>query len=125
MSQNKKNTHQCAICNAHYSSCDLCSEVKLYTPWRALCDTQKHYQIYMTIAMLRGNVMTVDEAKDSLNHIGVTVDEIKTFIPAVQETLLPIMEEVVIEFKLYQTDENDQIKTDIDEVKPQAKSKKK
>jgi len=75
--------------------------------------------------MLRGKVMNELEAKDSLTHIGVTVDEIKTFIPAVQEILLPIMEEPVVESKLDQTYENNQIKTDIDKVEPHVKSKRK
>lgn len=92
-----KHTHQCIICNAQYTSCDLCEEVKTYQPWRALCDTSKHYQIYQIIAELRGKVMNELEAKDSLTHIGVTIDEIKTFIPAVQDILLPIMETKVEE----------------------------
>lgn len=36
--------------------------------------------------------MNESEVRDSLNHINVTIDEIKTFIPAVQDILLPIME---------------------------------
>lgn len=92
MSQNKANSHQCVICNALYNSCDLCKDIQTYTPWRALCDTSRHYQIYMIISMLRGKVMNESEVRDSLNHINVTIDEIKTFIPAVQDILLPIME---------------------------------
>jgi len=93
MSQDKKLDHQCVICGEFYHSCDLCKEIQMYTPWRSLCDNSRHFQVYQIIAMLRGNVMNTAEAKDSLNHIGITVDEIKTFIPAVQEILLPIMEE--------------------------------
>lgn len=97
MSRNKKYTHQCVICNAPYTACNLCEQELKFTPWRALCDTSKHYQIYQIIAELRGKVMNESEAKDSLIHIGVTTDEIKTFIPAVQDILLPIMETKVEE----------------------------
>jgi len=121
----EKMDHRCVTCGAYYHSCDLCPETANYTPWRALCDTSRHYQVYMIISMIRGGVMNKFEAKESLLHIGVTLDEIKTFVPAVQEILLPIMEEVIVESKLDQTYENNQIKTDIDKVEPHVKSKRK
>lgn len=43
--------------------------------------------------------MNESEVRDSLKHLNITTEEIKTFIPAVQEILLPIMEEVVVENK--------------------------
>lgn len=45
--------------------------------------------------MLRSNVMNENEARETLEQLKVTEKEIKTFIPAVQELLLPIMAEVV------------------------------
>ena len=92
----KKNIdHYCVICNAGYHSCDLCKENMQYVPWRALCDTQQHYQIFLIISSLRGKVMNDDEAREALERLKVTEKEIKTFLPAVQELLLPIMAEVV------------------------------
>lgn len=84
--------HFCAVCNIGYHSCDLCKDVQTYTPWRSICCTQRHYQVYIAISSLRGGIMTPNEVKEYLERVGVTVDEIKTFIPAVQEILLPIME---------------------------------
>ena len=125
MSQNKKIDHFCTVCNKGYHSCDLCKDVQEYQPWRSICCTQRHYQVYIAISSLRGGIMTPNEVKEYLERVGVTLDEIKTFIPAVQEILLPIMEEVVIESELYQVDVNDQIESDNDEIKPQTKSKRK
>jgi len=39
--------------------------------------------------------MNDDEAREALERLKVTEKEIKTFLPAVQELLLPIMAEVV------------------------------
>ena len=90
-----KFSHQCVICGINYESCDLCKDIQTYTPYRALCDTSKHYQVYLIISSLRGKVMNDDEAREALERLKVTEKEIKTFLPAVQELLLPIMAEVV------------------------------
>lgn len=92
---NTKNTHRCTICGLSYANCDLCESNLQYTPWRSLCDTQQHYQVYLIISSLRGKVMNDDEAREALERLKVTEKEIKTFLPAVQELLLPIMAEAV------------------------------
>lgn len=89
----KKPNRFCKVCGVPFYGCDNCYEFKTFEPHKTLCDTNQHYQVYLIISELRGGVMNSQEAKESLIHIGITVDEIKTFVHAVQELLLPIMEE--------------------------------
>ena len=98
----QRKSHFCKICGVNYESCDYCEEVRTFESWRSLCCTQQHYQVYSAINMLREGIMTKLEAIDYLNRIGITIDDIKTFIPAVQDILLPI---VTIEDTGYEDDE--------------------
>lgn len=94
----QKPTHWCRICGSEYSACDNCVEVRVINPWRSICDTQGHYQVFMIIKMFSDGVMNKTEANDALKHIGVTEKQINTFIPAVKEKLKAIIvPEVVIE----------------------------
>lgn len=88
-----KNMSNCFLCGAEYEVCKMCTQVTQYTPWRKECDTARHWQIYMVVKDFRKGILKADEAKSQLNHLKVTISEIKTFVPSVQDTLLPLYEE--------------------------------
>lgn len=88
-----KNMSNCFLCGAEYEVCKMCQNVMQYTPWRRECDTARHWQIYMIVKDFRAGVLKADEAKKQLDHLKVTIAEVKTFVSSVQATLLPLFEE--------------------------------
>lgn len=82
MSKQKLN-HTCVICGAKYHSCDTCEEIKTYTPWRTICDTQNHYLMYVTIRSYQERIISKETAKAQLEQYGVKNGEFNEFIPAV------------------------------------------
>lgn len=88
-----KNMSNCFLCGAEYEVCKMCQNVMQYTPWRRECDTARHWQIYMIVKDFRSGVLKADDAKKQLDHLKVTISEVKTFVPSVQSTLLPLFEE--------------------------------
>lgn len=94
-----KNMSNCFLCGAEYEVCKMCSQIKHYTPWRMECDSPRHWQIYVIVKDLRKGLLKPDEAKEQLEQLKVTLEEVKTFVASVQETLLPLYEvkEVVVE----------------------------
>ena len=88
----KKEMSECLLCGTKYEVCKFCTQVKRYTPWRQMCDSSRHFQINMIVLDYRKGILKAAEAKEQLEQLKVTVDEIKTFVPSVQETLLPIFE---------------------------------
>lgn len=75
----------CRICGKEYEVCPTCAEVKQYTPYRIICDTPKHFQLYTLIREYREGVVTPLEAKRELEQIGVSKAELKTLIQSVQD----------------------------------------
>ena len=64
--------HKCIICGTAYHACDSCREITTYTPWRMLCDTFDHYQVYLTIREWQEGWLTKNEAKKKLKVLGIT-----------------------------------------------------
>lgn len=120
---NNKNNNWCRTCGKEFYSCDSCQQVKEYTPWRVLCDTKEHYQIYMAFIMHRDGVMSESETRDSLKRMGVTVSEIKTFIPAIRDVFLPIMEEKEKIVEVKDVDTADNISNESEEIEEEVKEK--
>lgn len=87
----KKMSH-CLLCGNEYEVCRLCQNTIENNPWRLSCDSPRHFQIYMTVLSIRDNTLSQSQAKEMLDRIKVTADEIKTFVPSVQDTLLPLYE---------------------------------
>ena len=83
---------RCLLCGAEYQVCKYCPSTKAFTPWRQLCESQRHFQIYMIVKDLRAERLSAGEAKEQLERLKVNAAEVKTFVPSVQETLLPIFE---------------------------------
>lgn len=90
------NMSNCLLCGAEYEVCKMCEKIKHYTPWRIECDSPRHWQIYATVKGFRKGILKADEAKEILVNLKVDVDEVKTFVPSVQTTLLPLYEEKVV-----------------------------
>ena len=86
-----KNNHKCIICGAEYHHCDDCSNMKSFTPWRSVCDTKEHFQVYMLFNDIKNNRISDNEAKISLENIGVSKTGIELFNEPVKDVLLPIL----------------------------------
>lgn len=119
---NQKHTHWCRVCGVEFNACDNCYEVRDINPWRAICDTQEHYKVFMIIKMYADGVMNKEEANDALKQTGITEKQINTFIPAVKEKLKAIIaQEVVVEA----VESNDTIDVDAPVEKPKSIKKSK
>lgn len=81
----------CLLCGQEYEVCKLCPRVKEFTPWRIDFDTPRHFQIYNVVQDLRNETLTNLEAKDVLDHLSVTPEEVATFVPSVRATLEPVV----------------------------------
>lgn len=86
-------TVNCIICGSEYEVCRACPTTTLNTPWRRICDTPVHYQVYMLIQDLRAGTVTKPEAKEMLIRLNVTKDKLDDFLPGVKAFLLPVFEE--------------------------------
>lgn len=93
MAAKKENLSNCFLCGAEYEVCKMCEKIKHYTPWRAECDSSRHWQIYTIVKDFRAGILKAGEAKEQLDHLKVTLDEVKTFVSSVQDTLLPLFKE--------------------------------
>lgn len=84
---------ECLLCGKEYEVCKLCPRVREFTPWRIDFDEPRHFQIYAIVQDIRANTLTNAEAKESLDRLHVTRDEVLTFVPSVQATLLPVLDD--------------------------------
>ena len=81
---------ECILCGVEYDVCAYCPATIQQTPWRQLCDSSRHFQIYMIVRSLRSGILKEDEAREQLDSLKVTTDEIKSFVPSVRRTLFPL-----------------------------------
>jgi len=88
----KRDKATCILCGVEYDVCKFCPATTQYTPWRRVCDTSRHYMIYHIVDGLMCETLTVEEAKEQLNNLKVTVDEVKGFVKGAQDILLPILD---------------------------------
>ena len=72
MAQKQKLDHKCIVCGTMYESCDNCKQIKSYTPWRSLCDSWDHYQIYLLIRTFQEGLDTKENLQAQLKKLGVT-----------------------------------------------------
>jgi hypothetical protein len=82
--------HECAVCGTKYHHCDSCGKIQSFTPWRIICDTAQHYQVFLTIKDYDSKIISKDEAVDELNRIGVE----KVNIGDYKESIQAIMKEI-------------------------------
>lgn len=67
----QKLDHKCIVCGTMYHACDNCQQIKTYTPWRALCDSWEHYQIYLLIRTFQEGMDTKENLQAQLRKLGV------------------------------------------------------
>ncbi|MGF6375116.1 hypothetical protein M2140_000150 [Clostridiales Family XIII bacterium PM5-7] len=67
----EKLDHKCVICGTMYHSCDNCQQIKTYTPWRSLCDTFDHYQVWLSIRSYQDGLDSLEETIANLERAGV------------------------------------------------------
>lgn len=71
----------------------MCESIRQYTPWRVNFDSPRHYQIYnVLVTDIRNGTLKDSEIADQIENFHLTVEEVKTFVPSVQETLMPFFE---------------------------------
>lgn len=87
----KKST--CCICGSQYEVCHFCPEVANFTPWRRICDTSKHYQIYLVLSEYNGKVLDRTDARKQLERLDVTLGECEKFRPNVYAVIKEIFED--------------------------------
>lgn len=67
----KELNHKCIICGEMYHACDNCNNIRSYTPWRRICDTFNHYQVYMAIRTYQEGLDSIENIQKDLADIGV------------------------------------------------------
>lgn len=83
----------CLLCGSKYEVCKMCESIRQYTPWRVNFDSPRHYQIYnVLVTDIRNGTLKDSEIADQIENFHLTVEEVKTFVPSVQETLMPFFE---------------------------------
>lgn len=88
----QKANHKCVICGTMYHSCDSCNQIKTYTPWRALCDTFPHYNIYLIIRSYQGGIVNKTEAKSELQKLNVSKEVYANWPDNVKKALDEILD---------------------------------
>ena len=89
----KQNFLKCIICGKSYRGCRTCRGRAEYSPWRNVCDTPRHYQVYRIIQDLDVKILSKSEAKEMLGNIGITSVDLDGFLPSVKSLLEPLFAE--------------------------------
>ena len=87
MTRKEKLDHKCIICGELYHACDNCERVREYTPWKVICDTHKHYEIYLAIKSYQAEHEPIEVIRENLQIMGVTKDMYKNWPDAVKRIL--------------------------------------
>lgn len=90
LAQEKNIFLKCIVCGKEYRGCRTCQDRIEYNPWRAVCDTPLHYQVYSVIQQIQGGVITNTEAIEILSHLNVSESMIEDFLPNVKSFLEPL-----------------------------------
>lgn len=87
----KKTT--CCICGAEYEVCHFCPEVANFTPWRRICDTSKHYQIYLILSEYSSGVLSKAAAAEQFKSIRVMLEDCISFRPNIYKVIEEIFQD--------------------------------
>ena len=86
------NLSWCRCCGKEYQVCPTCAEVKVYKPWRIICDTAVHYQVWLIASNFRKGIIDKATAKEQLAGVKLDEGEIATFLPVIRELIAKINE---------------------------------
>lgn len=86
------NVSWCRCCGKEYQVCPTCAEVKVYKPWRVICDTAPHYQTWLIVSNYRKGIIDKAAAKEQLAGVKLNEGEIATFLPVIQDLIADINE---------------------------------
>lgn len=80
---------KCKICGKEYKVCPTCRSVKTFAPWRLLVCNPQEYQLYVTLSQYDVD-QDVNSALSAIRQIGITDEDIQTYIPSVQKQIAVI-----------------------------------
>lgn len=83
----------CRVCGKEYDVCPTCASVRTYTPWRTICDTSQHYQIWVIVDQYKKGVIGKTAARKMLQRVRIKVGDAKGYIPAVRDMIQEILRE--------------------------------
>lgn len=112
-------TVNCIICGSEYEVCRACPTTTLNTPWRVLCDTPVHYQVYHIVQDIKTGIITGEEAKEMLARIRISKADIEGFLPGIKKILLPLFE---VEEPKTETKKRSKKISQIEEIKEESET---
>lgn len=77
----------CRICGIEYEVCPTCAETKMYTPWRIICDTATHYQIWLIIRQYKEGIISKETARERFTSLKIKKSDYENFIPSVRQVI--------------------------------------
>lgn len=83
----------CRVCGKAYDVCPHCATVRYYTPWRTICDTAQHYQIWVIVDQYKKGILDRAAAKRMLQKHRVRASDWKGYLPPVRDTVQEILKE--------------------------------
>lgn len=101
----KKTT--CCICGAEYEVCHFCPDVANFTPWRRICDTSKHYQIYLILSEYSSGVLSKADAVEQFKSIRISPADCTSFRPNIYKVIEEIFQEQPVSYDMVDTTEHD------------------
>ena len=78
----------CSICGMPYHLCLSCDKGK-NNIWKVYTDTSEHYKVFQVIRGYSLKVLSIEEAKEKLNHIDIS--DINSYKPEIKQTLTEIL----------------------------------
>lgn len=82
--------NQCCVCGKEYEVCTSCQNIQNINPWRTICDTKEHYQVYVVVKDYNTKNITSAKAKEMLENINFDVNSISEYKANVQKSLKEI-----------------------------------
>jgi hypothetical protein len=83
-------TNECCVCGKNYEVCVSCQNIKNLNPWRTICDTEEHYQVYVVVKDYNTKKITANDAKTMLENVNFDVNTISEYKDNVQKSLREI-----------------------------------
>ena len=99
--------NQCCVCGKEYEVCTSCQNIKNLNPWRTICDTEEHYQVYVVVKDYNTKKITANDAKTMLENVNFDVNTISEYKDNVQKSLREIFRTRVNKKSEHKTTENE------------------